>query len=222
LVVRFLLDDASLCFVNCHLAAGQNQAMARNHDITSILTSTILPPPQIIAAQAESFSHGGNGTMIMDHEICVVNGDLNYRLDSITREMAVHGVESGDLKSLLEHDQLLQARRRDAGFVLRAFHEEEITFKWCDRILYRGSGDKLHQTEYKRHEVKVSDHRAVSGRFDMRIKTIQAGKRMEVRRRCEQEFVDVKRTIVKVAMVDYLSSVYGMTTEEARKQLQAS
>jgi len=217
--------------------------MARNHDITSILTSTILPPPQIIAAQAESFSHGGNGTMIMDHEICVLNGDLNYRLDSITREMAVHGVESGDLAQLLEHDQLLQARRRDAGFVLRAFHEEEITFRptykydvgtdrydtsekkripaWCDRILYRGSGNKLHQTEYKRHEVKVSDHRAVSARFDMRIKTIQAGKRMEMRRKCEQEFVEVKRGIVKAAMLDYLVSVYGMTVDEARKQLQA-
>jgi len=180
--------------------------------------------------------------MIMDHEICIVNGDLNYRLDSITRELAVHGIESGDLSQLLEHDQLLQARRRDAGFVLRAFHEEAITFKptykydvgtdrydtsekkripaWCDRILYRGSGDKLHQTEYKRHEVKVSDHRAVSGWFNMRIKTIQAGKRMEVRRRCEQAFVEVKRGIVKTAMIDFLVSVYGLTADEARKQLQ--
>jgi len=218
--------------------------MARNHDITTILASTNLPVPQITSSQTEMFAHGGDGTMIMDHEICVVAGDLNYRLDSITRETAVRTIESGDLPQLLDHDQLLQARKRNAAFVLRAFDEDDITFAptykydvgtdrydtsekrripaWCDRILYTGSGDKMTQTAYKRHEVTVSDHRPVSGSFDMRIKTIQAGKRLETRRRCEQEFVEVKKDIIQAAMVDYLVSVYGLSATEARQQLQAS
>lgn len=30
IIARFVIDDSSLCFINCHLAAGQNQKMARN------------------------------------------------------------------------------------------------------------------------------------------------------------------------------------------------
>jgi len=215
LVVRFVLDDASLCFVNVHLAAGQDHVMNRNHDITAILETADLPTPNPAAVRPESFAHGGDGAMIMDHEICIINGDLNYRIDGLPRDTVNTAIQSGDLKKLIEHDQLSQTRHRNPAFILRAFREEPITFDptykydvgtnrydtsekrripaWCDRILYRGTGNKVQQTEYRRHELNASDHRPVSGRFDLKIKTIKADKRLEMRKKCEQEFLKVKR-----------------------------
>lgn len=219
--MRFILDDSSVCFVNCHLAAGQKEVMNRNHDITTILESTNLPVPHIATSQPESFAHGGDGSMVGDHEICIVSGDLNYRIDGLSRDAVVDAVESGNLSKLSEHDQLHQSRQRDAAFMLRKFHEGRLTFNptykydpgtdrydtsekrrvpaWCDRILYRGSRDKVRQTEYRRHELRVSDHRPVSGRFVMRVKTIRPDKRLEVRRRCEHEFQRVKAEMVQEA-----------------------
>lgn len=152
--------------------------------------------------------------MTQDHEICIVSGDLNYRIDGLSRDAVVDAIESGNLPKLLEHDQLLQTKQRDAAFVLRRFKEGQLTFNptykydvgtnrydtsekrrvpaWCDRILYRGSRNKVMQTEYRRHELKVSDHRPVSARFKMQVKTIKPDKRLEVRRRCEREFQRVK------------------------------
>jgi len=191
--------------------------MNRNHDITTILETANLPIPNPAAARPESFAHGGDGAMVMDHEICIINGDLNYRIDGLPRDTVTAAIQSGDLKKLIEHDQFTQTRHRNPAFILRAFREERITFDptykydvgtnrydtsekrrtpaWCDRILYRGTGDKIQQTEYRRHELKTSDHRPVSGRFTMRIKTIKADKRLEVRRQCEQEFLKVKREL---------------------------
>jgi hypothetical protein len=179
--------------------------------------------------------------MVMDHEICVINGDLNYRIEGMTRDFVTRAIQDNDLEKILEHDQLLQTKGRNPAFVLRAFQEEQIMFAptykydvgtdrydtsekrripaWCDRILYRGTGDKLKQIDYKRYEVKVSDHRPVSGLFQMRIKTIQSSKKVEVRRRVEMDFREVKRKVVKDALVDYWITVYGMTAEEARRRV---
>jgi len=191
--------------------------MHRNHDITTILETANLPIPNLASARSESFAHGGDGAMIMDHEICIINGDLNYRIDGLPRDTVTSAIQSGDLKKLIEHDQLSQTRHHNPAFILRAFQEEPITFDptykydvgtnrydtsekrripaWCDRILYRGTGDKIQQIDYRRHEVKASDHRPVSARFAMRIKTIKADKRLEMRRQCEQEFLKVKRQL---------------------------
>lgn len=195
--------------------------MNRNHDITTILESASLPIPHIGAARPESFAHGGDGAMVMDHEICIINGDLNYRIDGLPRDDVTAAIQAGDLKKLIEHDQLSQTRHRNPAFILRAFQEEPLTFDptykydigtnkydtsekrrvpaWCDRILYKGTGDRIQQTEYRRYELKTSDHRPVSGRFVVRIKTIMADKRLEVRRRCDQAFLKVKREMEREA-----------------------
>lgn len=60
--MRMMIDDTSVCLVNCHLAAGQTQTMNRNKDINDILESAMLPA-------GGGFSHGGDGTMILDHDI---------------------------------------------------------------------------------------------------------------------------------------------------------
>ncbi|KAF2865824.1 Endonuclease/exonuclease/phosphatase [Massariosphaeria phaeospora] len=244
LVVRFFVDDSSLCFINCHLAAGQTQTTHRNNDVAAIMEAEALPRNRSPSECADFFVGGGDGSMILDHEICILNGDLNYRIDSMTRDSVIAAVRQGNLPKLLDRDQLLLSRKRNPGFRLRAFNEAPIKFAptykydvgtdnydssekkrspaWCDRLLYRGLG-KIKQTEYRRHDgVKVSDHRPVSGRFRIRVKTINAKKQAAAMGQAEAEFEGVKRRIAGDIKLDYLINVFGLSTKEAQRLLKGS
>jgi hypothetical protein len=220
LIVRFLLDDTSMCFVNCHLAAGQTQTKDRNTDITQILESSILPTERDVTIRQDSFVGGGDGSMIMDHELCVINGDLNYRIDTMGRDTVVNAVRANNLTKLLERDQLLATRRKNPWFKLRAFTELPITFAptykydvgtdtydtsekkrapaWCDRLLYRGH-NRIEQLDYRRHEVRVSDHRPVSGLFSMVVKRVSQKKRVMKWEECQRQHAELKERLANEA-----------------------
>ncbi|RAK79434.1 putative inositol polyphosphate phosphatase [Aspergillus fijiensis CBS 313.89] len=237
LLFRFTLDDSSICLVNCHLAAGQTQTAHRNNDIAAILEAESLPAEPSLAARANRYVSGGDGSMIMDHEICILNGDLNYRIDAIPRNVIIDAVRSNNLTKLLERDQLLASRRKNPGFRLRSFNESPITFAptykydvgtdeydssdkkrapaWCDRVLYRGLG-RVRQLEYRRHEVRASDHRPVSAAFKFRIKTVLPSEREAVWEACQQEFSREKRRLASEASIEYLITVLGTETQQAR------
>lgn len=72
------MDDTSMCFINVHLAAGQSSKVARNADIAAIMEDKAILPPQ----DPLPYAHGGDGTGIMDHEIVIINGDMNVSLTS--------------------------------------------------------------------------------------------------------------------------------------------
>jgi endonuclease/exonuclease/phosphatase family metal-dependent hydrolase len=206
--------------VNCHLAAGQSQTAHRNNDIAAILEAESLPAETSLTTRTDRFVSGGDGSMIMDHEICILNGDLNYRIDSIPRNVIIEDVRNNNLTKLLERDQLLASRRKNPGFRLRSFIEAPIAFAptykydvgtddydtsdkkrspaWCDRILYRGIG-RVKQLEYRRHEVRASDHRPVSASFKLRIKTVSPKERAVVWEHCQQEFQKEKRRLASEA-----------------------
>jgi hypothetical protein len=155
--------------------------------------------------------------MIMDHEICILNGDLNYRIDTMGRDTVVSAVKSNNFSKLLERDQLLASKRKNPWFRLRAFHELPITFAptykydvgtdnydtsekkrapaWCDRLLYRGPLDRVKQLDYQRHEVRVSDHRPVTGIFEMVIKTISPKKRAMKWDECQKKLLELKEKL---------------------------
>lgn len=238
LILRFVLDDSSLCFINCHLAAGQSQTAHRNNDIAAILETESLPAEHSLDTRTDLFVNGGDGTMILDHEICILNGDLNYRIDSMSRNVVIDAVRQNNLPKLLERDQLLASKRKNPSFRLRTFNEAPITFAptykydvnsdeydtsekkrspaWCDRVLYRGVG-RVKQTEYRRHEVRASDHRPVSASFNMRIKSIKPQERVAVWEACQKEFSKEKKRLACDSSVEYLVNVFGMDREEARK-----
>jgi hypothetical protein len=208
-----MVDDTSLCFINCHLAAGQSQANHRHNDAAAILEAAILPPERDTSIRIDSYVCGGDGTMILDHELCLLNGDLNYRIDTMSRDTVVAAVKSNNLAKLLERDQLLVAKRRNPTFKLRVFDEMPISFAptykydvgtdnydssekkrspaWCDRLLYRGRG-RIQQLDYRRHEVRVSDHRPVTGQFLFTTKKIEPKKRAAAWMDCQQKFEDLK------------------------------
>ena len=220
IILRFILDDSSLCFTNCHLAAGQSQTVNRNNDIAAILESALLPPEPDLDARMNTFIGGGDGSMVLDHEICILNGDLNYRIDTMSKDTVIRAIKAGNLEKLLDRDQLLVSRRRNPGMRLRTFTEQKITFQptykydvgtdrydtseknrspaWCDRVLYRGVG-RIKQVQYRRHELKVSDHRPVSGTFLMRVKSVDAKRRDKVYRESENRLMGYKKALARDA-----------------------
>ena len=156
--------------------------------------------------------------MIMDHEMCILNGDLNYRIDTMSRDTVIKAINAKNLNKLLERDQLLVSRRRNPWFRLRTFSEQKITFAptykydvgtdrydtseknrspaWCDRLLYRGVG-RMKQVDYRRHELRLSDHRPVSGTFLMRVKSINPQRRLLVWEECEARLVEMKKQVAR-------------------------
>ncbi|KAF4555157.1 Endonuclease/Exonuclease/phosphatase-like protein 1 [Elsinoe fawcettii] len=233
IILRMVLDDTSICLINCHLAAGQTQTMHRNNDVAAVMESENLPPS---VASSDTFVGGGDGSMILDHEICILNGDLNYRIDAMTRDAVVRAVEKNDLSRLLERDQLLLSRKRNPAFRLRLFQEMPISFAptykydvgttrydtsdkkrspaWCDRVLFRGLG-RIKCTEYRRWEVHTSDHRPVSAHFKMRIKSIDPTKQQMVRQKTETELDQFRRKVKYDVMLDYFMNVLGLSQKEA-------
>ena len=179
----------------------------------------VLPPVDTVT-HSESLIGGGDGSMILDNEICILNGDLNYRIDTMGRDTVVKAIIANNFSKLLERDQLLVSRRRNPGLRVRAFQEFPIAFAptykydvgsdrydtsekrrapaWCDRILYRGAG-KIKQLTYRRHELRISDHRPVSGLFKMRIKSISVNKRAEAWKESVIRFGKAKEKLAKEA-----------------------
>ncbi|CAH1765705.1 1343_t:CDS:2, partial [Entrophospora sp. SA101] len=202
IATRFIYEDSSICFVNCHLAAGQSQITARNTDAANILDNTEFPSRTNIAWKENEgvFTHGGDGSTILDHEICFFSGDLNYRID-LPREKVFEAIENEDYVRLFKHDQLNKQMNNNPGFRLRSFQEAKPNFAptykydsgedeydtsekkrtpaWCDRILHKGQGVK--QLHYHRYECRVSDHRPISGAFEITIKTILENKQADIR-----------------------------------------
>ncbi|KAI1103065.1 DNase I-like protein [Jackrogersella minutella] len=241
IIVRFMVDDTSLCFINCHLAAGQSGANQRHNDIAAIMESALLPAERDPSVRIDSYTGGGDGTMVLDHELCLLNGDLNYRIDTMSRDTVVIAVKQNNLAKLLERDQLLVARRRNPAFKLRAFDEMPIEFAptykydvgtdnydtsekkrspaWCDRLLHRGFG-RIQQFEYRRHEVRVSDHRPVTGQFKFTVKSISPKKRTLAWADCQQRFENLKGKEANADKLHYLTRVIGYDVETSKQLIQ--
>jgi hypothetical protein len=188
--------------------------------VATILEAESLPTERDPDIRASLYVGGGDGTQILDHEVCILNGDLNYRIDAIPRNTVVDMIKRNEFSKLLERDQIMVSRRRVSGFRLSTFAEAPITFAptykydvgtdnydssekkrspaWCDRLLYRGPG-RIKQIEYRRHEVKVSDHRPVSGTFKIRVKTIDPKKREKAKEKCYKAFGEVRHWLATEA-----------------------
>ncbi|KAH6566030.1 hypothetical protein BASA60_009682 [Batrachochytrium salamandrivorans] len=192
IATRFLWQNTSFCFVNCHLAAHQAHISARNNDIAHILKETQFPK----LAGDGIWMRGGDGSMIVDHEAIFWSGDLNYRID-LPRATVLEKIETQDWKILWENDQLRRQKSLNPSFGLRDFEEAALSFAptfkykrgttlydtsekmripaYCDRILSRGSC--ITQTFLMRGECKISDHRPVAAGFRVMVKLINEERR---------------------------------------------
>ena len=77
-----MVDDTSLCFINCHLAAGQRHVRSRNADITAVLDDKTILPQSDSYLSPVAYVGGGDGTMVLDHELVFVSkksiSNLNF------------------------------------------------------------------------------------------------------------------------------------------------
>ncbi|MBW0490987.1 hypothetical protein O181_030702 [Austropuccinia psidii MF-1] len=177
ILARFVIDDSSICFINCHLAAGQKHIRQRNEDLIDILEEKAgFPDPPPETSSNGVYVGGGNGSSIADHEICFLHGDLNFRIDA-RREDVIRAIAAGEYWKMLEHDQLIKEKKTNPLSRLRSFYEPPIRFHptykydpgthmydssekervpaWCDRILYRtpresSMGTKHYQSQDER------------------------------------------------------------------------
>jgi len=225
IVARFVIGDSSICFVNCHLAAGQSAVRHRNADIAGMLASKAVFPSTI--GHPMAYNRGNDGTMILDHEFVVLNGDLNYRIDH-RRDAIIAAIAAGNLASLFPHDQLLREIKFNRGCRLRGFSEGLLTFNptykydprsevydssskyrapaWCDRILWRSRvANRVQQLHYKRYEANVSDHRPISAAFAITVKSYDYEAREKSKALLQARWLEQQEKLLAVAREFYVS-----------------
>ncbi|TPX32651.1 hypothetical protein SmJEL517_g04283 [Synchytrium microbalum] len=222
---RLIFDDSSFCFVNCHLAAHTANLAGRNADIANIIKDcNFMPRP----FYDNTWVNGGDGSNLLDHDVVVWSGDLNFRLDTLGREQVLSLIERREWNLLQQHDQLIR-QAHSTAFPLRMLKEGALdfppTFKydrnstmydssdkkrvpaWCDRILYRGS--TLSQTSYQRYECLVSDHRPIGSGFVTKVKKMNMPVRADVARQVRILVEENFNRILQTAREDWLTSITG-------------
>lgn len=146
--VRFNLGDVSLCFTNCHLIPHNENNERRVEELQEIFAKQAFEAYQCPSC------------FIMDHDIVVLFGDLNFRLDGKSFNEVVDILESRKASSLIDLDQLRleQIKGEDSPSKLFCFMEMPLDFypsykyepgtdnyndggkgrapAWCDRILW--------------------------------------------------------------------------------------
>ncbi|KAG6518680.1 hypothetical protein ZIOFF_022160 [Zingiber officinale] len=169
------------CFTCCHLSSGEKSGdeLHRNADVQEIHRKT----------QFSTIAQAGAPKRIHDHERIFWLGDLNYRID-LSFEKTHELISSKNWSMLLERDQLIRELKKGGAF--DGWSEGVMNFPptykyefdstsyvrddhkggrrnpaWCDRILWFGKGVKL--LNYRRAELKLSDHRPVTAIFTVEV-----------------------------------------------------
>ncbi|XP_062510457.1 type II inositol 1,4,5-trisphosphate 5-phosphatase-like [Corticium candelabrum] len=214
--VRFNLHNTSICFVNSHLAAHIEEVERRNQDYADICSKV-------------QFS---NSQSILDHDVVIWMGDLNYRLaptqqvtESRLKEMAL----MEKCEELLQHDQLLQ--QVSLQNVFHGFMEGLIRFKptykfdpgtdnldssekarppaWCDRVLWKATSSLVNLKSYRCHpSLKLSDHKPVSALFDVGIKIINKSRQAVVLSDLHQQLDKLENDIKPVVSLNTLEVTF--------------
>ncbi|XP_064985621.1 type I inositol polyphosphate 5-phosphatase 1-like isoform X4 [Musa acuminata AAA Group] len=176
--VSMSIYQTPFCFVCSHLSSGEKSGdeLRRNSDVQEIHRRTQF-----------STVAGGAGLpkTIHDHERIFWLGDLNYRID-LSPEKTHELIAGRNWTLLAERDQLKRELKKGRAFdgwsegVMNFPPTYKYAFNstnyvgddqkggrrnpaWCDRILSFGKGVRL--LDYKRAELKLSDHRPVTAVF---------------------------------------------------------
>lgn len=156
--IRFNLGNISMVFANCHLIPHEENNDKRAIELHDIMDNQI-------------FTVGDRIVKLLDHDLTVLFGDLNYRLKEMSYEQIVSSLVDNDKMTLFKTDQLRleQVKGDNSPSFLHHFMEMEVDFEpsykyqpgsdrfdmskgrppaWCDRVLW---------TIHKRRYPKVTD-----------------------------------------------------------------
>ncbi|GFR70108.1 phosphatidylinositol 3,4,5-trisphosphate 5-phosphatase 1-like, partial [Elysia marginata] len=92
--VSFMLSGTSFCFINAHLASGEERLERRNANYRDILKSLNMGPKNL---ENYDITHKFHHVFFF--------GDLNYRVTEPV-ELVLNKLDKRDFTSLLEQDQL--------------------------------------------------------------------------------------------------------------------
>ncbi|KAK4517642.1 3-dehydroquinate dehydratase (3-dehydroquinase) [Mucor velutinosus] len=244
IATRLIIDDTSVCFVNCHLAAGQSNVLTRNVDVDGILHSARFPVPA--STTLDAFKPDSDGTSILDHDTCFLSGDLNYRIgmkrDQVLALLAAESHNKFEAwETLQQEDQLKKQLALNPMFRLFGFKEPPILFDptykydqgsevydssekkripaWCDRILHRGPAS-MSNIYYRRHEVKASDHRPISAGFTIHAKTVCQNRLDQVKTRLTEEWQHSLEENLQSKKIQHITRYDLCDENEARYRLE--
>jgi inositol polyphosphate 5-phosphatase INPP5B/F len=188
------LHMTKFCFITAHLAAGQNHVNKRNEDIHTILTTTDFNAAKRAAVTSQHVYDADDIPPVKlpkDHDIIIVAGDLNYRVDmayeAAIRLAAPGGGASCNVDALLKEDQLIRemksqhspwrgfvdliptfppSYRYDMGTCTYDTSEKKRVPSFTDRILHwsrkKSLGDRISiGILTSLQEVMSSDHKPV-------------------------------------------------------------
>lgn len=190
--VHLVLHRTSLCLLTAHLAAGQSNVSKRNEDINTILKSMDFNATKRAEAQMTASNTGIIAELQYpelfprDHDIVLVAGDLNYRLN-LSYDQALEMANRNAVGELLQYDQLvaelrsphtpwqgfidltptfLPTYRYDIGTNTYDTSEKRRIPSYTDRILYwskRKSSEALVKVDtlQAKKEIVSSDHKPV-------------------------------------------------------------
>ncbi|TKY89630.1 hypothetical protein EX895_001415 [Sporisorium graminicola] len=222
-IARLVMQDTSFAFVNSHLAAGQKHVKQRNADVADILEyPAVFDDPH---ADPAAYIGGGDGSMILDHELCIFSGDLNYRIDH-SRDTVLSAISARKIAPLLEQDQLRKELKYNPAFRLKDFSEAPISFlptykydrgthdwdsseknripAWCDRVLFKSHNpDRIRCLEYRRWECTISDHRPVTAIFEAKVKAADHRRRQSVEDEVKLKWRELERRLLDTAIAAY-------------------
>eukprot|EP01080_Neovahlkampfia_damariscottae_P010168 gene10168-2588_t len=184
---RFKFYDTSMCFLSMHLVPGQNAYQKRNQNLSDIFD----------LIKFENYP-------LNKHDIFVIIGDLNYRLN-LTHEETISLIEKSNFEEMLKYDQLTLQKKESN--ILENFIEGNIHWKptykfdkisgeydteripaFTDRILFYNN-NSIENVKYEAfHEYMSSDHKPISAVFKIWNKQINKSKLIEEESRLIKKF----------------------------------
>ncbi|EDR27813.1 type II inositol-1,4,5-trisphosphate 5-phosphatase precursor, putative [Entamoeba dispar SAW760] len=187
---RMKVYDSTICFVVSHLAAHQEFWNKRNEDWAEISKMKI--------SYYDSVSRCSKKVNLLQHDIVIWMGDLNYRIEMSDIEVRKN-IRKKDYTELAKNDQLLNSIRRKQAF--HNFYEAIINFgptfkvkigenneykenripSWCDRVLWKTENRHfVDAKEYTSHELYTSDHKPVTCFMNLDLQCIDQVKKQEI------------------------------------------
>eukprot|EP00730_Choanoeca_flexa_P018685 TRINITY_DN9098_c0_g1_i1.p1 TRINITY_DN9098_c0_g1~~TRINITY_DN9098_c0_g1_i1.p1 ORF type:complete len:993 (+),score=276.06 TRINITY_DN9098_c0_g1_i1:193-3171(+) len=231
--ISFFVGQTSVCFINCHLAAGAEKMTKRNNNTIDILSKLQLGQKRMAGIDvAAQFHH------------LFWFGDLNYRinldLDSVERD----ALARTNYSRLLQKDQL--TLQRAGQRIYFGFEEGEITFaptyrykrgtrqaydskkqkasgikinvpSYTDRVLWKSfPGARIKQTSYGcTDDITTSDHSPVFATFEMAIAEQYVSKSPSTPNNCTIAIKTAAGKLRTVASARFILEIYAPFLEGA-------
>ncbi|XP_055597166.1 inositol polyphosphate 5-phosphatase OCRL-like [Uranotaenia lowii] len=209
--ISFQLNESLLCFVNAHLTADLQKVAGRNRDHDEIMRKMF-------------FENTSRLRSIHDHHHIFWVGDLNYRLDEISRELID---ENGkDYMQLYAFDQLYKEKFKKRIFF--EYKEGKISFAptykydpgtdewdsnrtpaWCDRILWKGPRIDLLKYDSVM-QLRKSDHKPVFAVFNVGIETKDEFKLKQIHQEIFKNYNKFQKENKKKIIVEQTDIDFGL------------